>query len=434
MKRIVLLGFLLLPLMAQGISLRIDGERAWLSSDGASLSSVLSQFEACGVEVLLDPSLEMNNVEGSWENAKVERVISQMVSPNSYLLEWTVERGPLGRIEKLSSIHIFSSGKSSAAKPLSKGRVLDVFENQAGLKYVRGEILVAFREGSTEADLNALLTKLKGTLIEVIDPPGLYRIRIGEGMSVEEAMAIAASMLAVEATEPNLVFDRVENEQQVEAGSGGSVDRNIKPGDALVAVLDSGLDPAYADAAFVKGTYNALNPADPISDPTGHGTLTTLIAAGAVVPEGAAPAAEGVSVLSVQVFDENGVTSADTLMRAIDYVSDAGAEIVTMSWGTEVNSDFIETTMDYAADEGMVLFASAGNEPTGVEMYPAAYDSVVGVGGLDPDGTVWENSNYGDFVEVYEPAVAVMGSQTYAGTSVASPYAANQLALTAPPE
>ncbi|NLX25703.1 MAG: S8 family serine peptidase [Lentisphaerae bacterium] len=414
--------------------MRMEGERVWLSSDGASLLSVLSQFESCGVEVWVDPELEVSDVKGSWENAKLERVISQMVSPYSYLLEWTVERGPLGRVEKLSSIHVFSSGKSSAAKPLSKGRVLDVVENEEGLRYVRGEILVAFREGSTEADLNALLARLNGSLIEVIDPPGLYRIRIGDGMSVEEAMALAAAMFAVEATEPNLVFPRIENQQQVEPGSGGGVNRNIKPGEALVAVLDSGLDPTYANAEFVKGTYNALDPSAPISDPTGHGTLMTLIAAGAVVPEGATPSAEGVSVLSVQVFDPNGVTSSDTLMRAMDHVIDAGAEIVTMSWGTEVNSGFIETAMDYAAGEGTLLFASPGNEPTGEPMYPAAYDSVVGVGGLNPDGTPWENSNYGDFVEEHKPAIAVIGGQTYAGTSISAADAGHDAALATPSE
>ncbi|MBN2703924.1 MAG: S8 family serine peptidase [Pontiellaceae bacterium] len=432
MKRIALLVFLLMPLVTAAVSLRMEGERVWLSSDGASLLSVLSQFEACGVEVLVDPSLEVGDVEGSWENAKLERVISQMVTPYSYLLEWTVEKGPLGRVEKLSSIYIFPSGKSSAAKPLSKGRVLDVVENEEGLMYVRGEILVAFREGSTEADLNALLRMLNGTLIEVIDPPGLYRIRIGEELSVEEAMAIAAAMFAVEAAEPNLVLGRIENQQQVEAGSGGGVNRNIKPGEALVAVLDSGLDPIYADAAFVKGTYNALDPTAPISDPTGHGTLTTLIAAGAVVPEGVAPSAEGVSVLSVQVFDENGVTSSDTLMRAIDYVSDAGAEIVTMSWGTANDSDFIRTTMDVAASEGMTLFASAGNNNEDAAMFPAAYDSVISVGGLEPDGTKLECSNYGDEVDMYKSGTAVMGGQTYAGTSIASPLAGHDEALATP--
>ncbi len=393
---------------------------------------MLSQFESCGVEVWVDPSLEVSDVKGSWENAKLERVISQMVTPYSYLLEWTVERGPLGRVEKLSSIHVFSSGKSSAAKPLSKGRVLDVVENEEGLKYVRGEILVAFREGSTEADLNALLARLNGSLIEVIDPPGLYRIRIGEGMSVEEAMALAAAMFAVEATEPNLVLGRIDNQQQVKPGAGGGVNRNIKPGEVLVAVLDSGLDPIYANAEFVKGTYNALDPTAPISDPTGHGTLMTLIAAGAVVPEGATPSAEGVSVLSVPVFDENGLTSSDTLMRAMNYVIDAGAEIVTMSFGTPTDSGFIRTTMDFAASEGKTLFAAAGNDNEETAMFPAAYDSVTSLGALDDDGKKLDSSNYGDKVDDYKPGIATMGAKTQAGTSISTALAGHDAALATP--
>jgi hypothetical protein len=72
----------------------------------------------------------------------------------------------------------------------------------------------------------------------------------------------------------------------------------------------------------------------------------------------------------------------------------------------------------------MTLFASAGNEPTGTPVYPAGYESVTAVGGLNPDGTVWEKSNYGDFVKIYEPAWVIFNGQTYAGTSDSSPYAA----------
>jgi hypothetical protein len=95
-----------------------------------------------------------------------------------------------------------------------------------------------------------------------------------------------------------------------------------------------------------------------------------------------------------------------------------------MSWGTEVDSSFMETAMNFAAQNGMRLYAAAGNEPTGTPVYPAGYDSVIAVGGLNPDGTQWENSNYGAFVESYEPALANFKGLSYAGTSIASPYAA----------
>jgi subtilisin family serine protease len=89
--------------------------------------------------------------------------------------------------------------------------------------------------------------------------------------------------------------------------------------------------------------------------------------------------------------------------------------------------------MDYASNNGMTLYASAGNEPTGTPIYPAGYDSVIAVGGLNPDGTVWENSNYGDFVQQYEMAMATFNGQNYAGTSIATPYAANKAAAAVVP-
>ncbi|MCK5676736.1 MAG: hypothetical protein KAH99_06945, partial [Verrucomicrobia bacterium] len=67
----------------------------------------------------------------------------------------------------------------------------DVVEGKDGAKYIRSEIMVGFKEGSTLKDLNALLAKIGGTVIEVIDPPGIYRIKLNEGLSVEDAMAMA---------------------------------------------------------------------------------------------------------------------------------------------------------------------------------------------------------------------------------------------------
>ena len=192
----------------------------------------------------------------------------------------------------------------------------------------------------------------------------------------------------------------------------------------IVAVLDSGLDPKYADLPFIRGTYNALSPDETISDPTGHGTLTAMVASGAVTPLGADAAETGVPVLAIQTFDENGMTSSDTIMRALDYAANSGVKIVNMSWGSEVDSTFMETAMDYATQNGMVLYASAGNEPTGKPIYPAGYESVSAVGGLNADGSQWEQSNHGDFVKLYEPAKAFFNGQSYAGTSISSPYAA----------
>ncbi len=424
-----ILGFLLLPLALSAATLRLEGDRAWLAADGAPLVKVLRLFEQRGAEVLVDPSLELGRISGEWENTPIDRLIAQLARPHSYLLEWKRVESPLGELYQIDSIRVFAGGQGSALRPLSSaGRVLDVVEGKDGIKYIRGEIMVGFAEGSTIADLKALLAKLGGTVIEVIDPPGIYRIKLNDNLSVEAALAIALAHKNVKSSEPNLALSRIGNMPVALSGSAAGMNLNLVPGETAVAVLDSGLDLGYADNPLIRGTYNALDPDAAISDPTGHGTLSALIAAGVITPEGAAAAESGVPVLAIRTFDENGYTSSDTIMRALEHAAASGVEIVNMSWGSEVDSDFLDMAMDYAAQNGLTLYASAGNEPTGTPIYPAGYDSVIAVGGLNPDGTQWESSNYGDFVKIYAPAWATFNGKSYAGTSIASPYTASQAA------
>lgn len=301
---------------------------------------------------------------------------------------------------------------------------MDVIEGENGINYIRGEILVGFDKNSSIEKLKGLLNKLNGTVIEVFDPPGLYRIKIDNNMSVETAIRIAQEHGSGTATEPNLAFPKITSDVLSSPHTDESINLNLLPSESLIAVLDSGLDPAYTEYPFIRGTYNAIDPTVEISDPTGHGTLTSLIAAGAITPTGANPAQNGVPVLSIRSFDKNGLTSSDTILRALAYATNSGAKIISMSWGTEVSSHFLETAMNFATQNGMTLYAAAGNEPTGTPVYPAGYGSVIAVGGLNPDGSKWEKSNFGDFVDSYEPALVNFNNTSYAGTSIASPYAA----------
>ncbi|HEX4984388.1 MAG TPA: S8 family serine peptidase, partial [Ilumatobacteraceae bacterium] len=71
--------------------------------------------------------------------------------------------------------------------------------------------------------------------------------------------------------------------------------------------------------------------------------------------------------------------------------------------------------------DGMVILASAGNQDSSRENYPAAFDSVLSVGALDatldPSGDAYSSgtrtgpkaafSNYGDWVKVWAPGVAL---------------------------
>ena len=94
----------------------------------------------------------------------------------------------------------------------------------------------------------------------------------------------------------------------------------------------------------------------------------------------------------------------------------------------------MEETFAQAEAAGLFLVAAAGNEPIGRPVYPAAYSSVIGVGALEPHGSKWPASNYGEFVMVYAPGYATLpiGYQgepgLYAGTSIASALVAHEVA------
>jgi hypothetical protein len=162
-----------------------------------------------------------------------------------------------------------------------------------------------------------------------------------------------------------------------------------------------------------------------------------LIASGAVVPGGAPidVGADSVPVLAIRSFDDNGAASNFSLLRGIDYAIAEGGRVISMSWGTETDSDFLESAIRYAQQQDMVVVASAGNVPNNKATYPAAYSGVIGVSATVADGALWEKSNYGEFVTVAAPGtgdfpVGYNGPPgSYVGTSIASPYVARAISL-----
>jgi hypothetical protein len=142
----------------------------------------------------------------------------------------------------------------------------------------------------------------------------------------------------------------------------------------------------------------------------------------------------GSPVVAIRAFDNNGFTSNYTLIRGIDHAIENGARVLSLSWGSETSSSLLESATRYAAAKGLILIAAAGNAPTGNPVYPAAYDQVIGVGALTPDGEAWDQSNYGDFVAVSAPGLADLpvgyngDPGIYAGTSIATAYTARRVA------
>lgn len=412
----------------------IDGDRITLYAQNESLRGILAQFAQAGVSVQIDPSVD-KQITGAVVDEDMETALNSLLPPYGYAAIWTVLRGPLGDVTRLAELQVFPRDKPRNLQPLVKddGNLKVTRGPGGGPEFVQDEILLAAKAGTSLAEFRHLLAQVGGTVIGSSPEIGIYRVRFPPGSNIPALVEQLKQNPIIDSAEPNYVA-RISAPTAVGKGAAKAADLSYPAGAARVAVLDSGLVPAAAPDSGVVASYDALLPDRGISDPDGHGTQMALLASGAIAPEGSEANDQGIPIVAIRAFDDNGATSNFAVMRAIEYAIAQGSRVINLSWGTETSSEFIADAVRYAQSKGAIVVAAAGNEPTGKAVYPASYTGVVKTAALNPDGSVWENSNYGNGVTVAAPGVADMpvghdgNPGLYAGTSIASAVTANTLA------
>lgn len=413
----------------------IDGDRMTLVAEGEPLQSLLHEFVEQGISVRIDPAVNPS-VRASFHRADVVQALSAILRPYSHLLIW--RKGPRDAAPAIEEIHIFRSGKQHLALPFPARTTPSPSPDKIEWdEFMPDEILVRPQPSLTQPGMEALLASVGGRVIG--ENGSIYRISLPEGSDVTSIARRLSAREEVAAVEPNRVFRLISTvpgdfpEKEAGEGTGGLPDDLQQQS---VAVLDTGFDPAFAPTGMALTFVNMLDQTAAISDPAGHGTQMALIASGHVEPAGVAPDGAVVNpVLSIRVIDAEGKSNTFQLMQSIEVAVKSGSRIMSLSWGSNRKSLFLEESLDAAAESGIVILGAAGNEPSGEPVYPAAYDSVWGVGALKPDGSVWEYSNRGDFVALYAPGFARLpvgydsDPGTYAGTSIATARAAHRASL-----
>ena len=441
-KKIILCAIISLLVLlsvtdAVASDVRIQGEKLTLHADQVPLQSILQRLTDLGIKIRIDPQINPK-ITASFEDRDIRQGLGSILKPFDHVLIWKSIQGPAGPIPKLAEIQVFRPGKKERMRPLGPRTRFAIARNpKDGSFFVKNEMLLGLNPGMSLAEFKALLRQFGGTVVDSYAAVGLYKIRLPEGSDVTSLVEQITKHPKVAKAEPNYAYlipppygqtgsDIPPSGTSHLSGSGETVP---------VAILDTGLSHNSGVEDFVLASLDALNPDESISDSLGHGTQMALIAAGVVKPSGVTSEAHTQApIIPIRVFDDNGFTSNFTIMSSIDFALKHGARVMSLSWGSETRSDFLETALNDARSKGLIVVASAGNEPTGKPVYPAAFPSVVGVGALAPDGKSWENSNYGDFVTLYAPGFATLpvgykgDPGPYAGTSISAAYAANVIA------
>ncbi len=435
---IVLVIMLLGAASTDALELRIVGNKFSLRADQVPLQTILRRMADLGIRISIEPQLNPK-VSASFEDQDIQKGLESILKSYGHALIWETIAEPSGPVHRLAEIQVFRPGKRDLMRPLLGSQAARSIGRNAkdGSSYVGDEILLMLEPEMSLSEFQRLLKSIGGTLVASNPRLGIYRIRLPEGSDVSSLVREIRSHPGIKAAEPNYAYPitRPYRDPSPVVSSSRRFNLRVLEGGAPIAILDTGMIPDAGLESLAVASLDALNPDEAISDSLGHGTQMALIAAGVVKPDGVKKdAGAQIPIIPIRIFDADGYTSNSDIFEAIDFALSHGARVMSLSWGSGVRSDFLESALNYASSQGLIIVASAGNEPTGKPVYPAGFPSVIGVGALSPDGTAWEKSNYGDFVRLYAPGFATLpvgyggDPGTYAGTSISAAFVANMIA------
>lgn len=211
-----------------------------------------------------------------------------------------------------------------------------------------------------------------------------------------------------------------------------------------IAIVDTGVDKTHED---LKGNflpakqYDAINDDFDAADLHGHGTSVAGAAAAVTNNrKGIAGVAPKAKIMAVRAFGAlEGANPAD-VADGVMWAADNGAQVINLSLGAAIPvdpfvTDLQEVSLLYAAAQGSLVVAAAGNASQPFCSTPAFNPAVLCVGASDELDRLADFSNYFLGLDVVAPGVSIITTDKFGlysssqGTSLASPYVAGVGAL-----
>lgn len=307
-----------------------------------------------------------------------------------------------------------------------------------GPRYAPGEVLVKFKPDVTELRVAATIAAYGSRTVKRIPRIDVHKIRIPEGVAVEQMVYILNQNPDVVYAEPDYIArlaatpnDTYFQYQYALSNSGqpigipgspqGKARADIKATTAweetkgnettLIAILDTGVDHRHPDIKNkIKSTGRdfANNDLDAMDD-HGHGThIAGIAAAETDNREGIAGVAWNCKVLPVKVMDKEGSGLYSWIIEGIIWAADNGAHVINLSLGGDEPSTTLLNALKYAFDKKTIVVAATGNDAAAI-LYPAAYDAYcLAVAATDYNDARWTWSNFGPEVDVAAPGERII--------------------------
>lgn len=295
----------------------------------------------------------------------------------------------------------------------------------------------------------------------------IYRITYTANLPMQKIINTLNNLELFEYVEPNFIQEKLYtptdasfNNQWYVGLTKASLVWDIWKGDTnmVIGITDSGIDTNHTDLRpNVK--YNYADPVNGVDDDTdgytdnywgwnmwantgnvydaqnSHGTFVAGISS-AKADNGIGIAGLSFNCKFMPIRVDDYVGNYIRAYEGVVYAADNGCKVINCSWGSIYYSNFGNDVMQYAIiNKDALVVASAGNANNEVPYYPASYQYVINVGGIQQNSVKSNSSSWGAYVDIVAYGSGVYSTwnpntyTTSGGTSAAAPMVSAAAAL-----
>jgi subtilisin family serine protease len=338
-----------------------------------------------------------------------------------------------------------------------------VLESAGTSGYRDGELIVTYKAGMRATSSVRLQEKIGARKMRDIPFLRAEQVRLPQGLSVRDAIALYMQDPEVEYAEPNYVRSvRSTFPNDPLFNAQWALSNRLVPGDDMhmpqawdivsgnsglvIAVIDTGIDYTHPDllgnvwvnprdsdcasgsdidhngyAADCRGWNFVGNNNDPMDD-DGHGThVSGIMGAVGNNRTGVSGVIWSVKLMPLKALDAQGVGTVADEASAIEYAIANGAKVINASFAGDNFSNLEQSAIAAANAAGILFVTAAGNgdvSPAGSDndvnpVYPANYSlpNIIAVAATDEQDMLASFSNYGrNTVHVAAPGVDILST------------------------
>jgi hypothetical protein len=370
---------------------------------------------ATGWRVYLDPAA-VHTVSAKFKNLPVGEALHSMLGEVNFVVI-PQTNGP-------SRLYVFRTSQRQATSLVAP--IVKIAQP------IPNELVVTLKPNS-KTKIEDLARAMNAKIIGRMDSQNAYLLQFADDAATQLARQQLALNPDVASVDYNYPIDAPPTPVSSE-NSLPNLTLNPKTNDGncqlVVGLIDTAVQPLAGNMnSFLLPQINVTGDAQPPADQLTHGTAmaTTIIDSIAKTERNTS-----VKIQPVNVYGNSETTTSFDVASGIIQAVNNGANIINLSLGGTGDSQVLHNTIIQMAQQGIPIYAAAGNEPVTTPTYPAAYPEVISVTATDNTGQLAPYANRGSFIDMTAPGDNVVGfnGQSYLveGTSTSTAFASGAAA------